>query len=211
MSAPDLARVSDDVQAQDFDCPFTLAADGTVTGGASGPDVFAPSVFHDEESDVWIDGAGWEPLTGMTGQYGYHGAVMHASEVIGGSTGIVRRMLEYVTDAGEPQTFVIVSVEVMTEDHAGMTGDECPACGEDPSEWDECYPEPAGWAILHYVGTDSDRLVLPDGTASTPCEYSHRDRGAISARGVVWLAMIVGCLAFWATVIYALLRAGGAL
>lgn len=142
----DMRALGARIQALDFDHVFTLSPDGTI--GRPGRDLFAPSVFHDEELDVWIDGPGWEALAGMTGQYAYHGAVMHPSEYIGGN--VAARMLDYVDDA--PEAFTITSVEVMPEDHADVTGDECPACGEDPADLSECYPEPAGWAILHYVG-----------------------------------------------------------
>lgn len=102
----------------DFDCPFTVNDDGTVTDAEG---IYAPSVFHCEVDDVEIHGDGWEPLTGYTGQYGYHGAVMHASEQFAG--GILTDVL------ATPGTYTLVVVEVMPED-------------DDPE------PEPAGWAVL---------------------------------------------------------------
>lgn len=102
----------------EFDHVFTVTHDGTVTDA---PNVYAPSVWHDDTADIVIDGDGWEALTGYTGQYGYRGAVMHASEKFAG--GIARDVLD------EPGTYVLVVVEVL------------------PDEDDE-QPEPAGWAVL---------------------------------------------------------------
>jgi hypothetical protein len=67
----------------------------------------------------------WEPLSGYTGQYGYNGAVMHASEYLGG------RLAADILD--DPGVYVVVTVEVMPTD-------------------DEPEPFPAGWAVFHYIG-----------------------------------------------------------
>jgi hypothetical protein len=86
-----------------------------------------PEVYHSETEDVEIHGEGWEALTGMTGQYSYHGAVMHPSEGVGRR--IAERLAEIAED--EPNTvFAIVPVEVY------------------PDEEDD-EPEPAGWALVH--------------------------------------------------------------
>ena len=61
--------------------------------------------------------AGWELLTGWTGQSGYHGPVMDASESIGG------RLAEYILETPGIYTAVVVEASY------------------DPDE------EPAGWAI----------------------------------------------------------------
>lgn len=50
-----------------------------------------PEATHDEQDDVLLDGyqswndpeAEWRGLSGFTGQYGYHGPVMHPSELWG--------------------------------------------------------------------------------------------------------------------------------
>ena len=109
----------------EFEHPFTVHADGSVTDAPSG--VYAPEVLHSEEDDIEIFGAGWVALTGYTGQYGYHGAVMHASEQFAG--GIAEDVI------AEPGTYVLVVVEVMPED-------------DDPE------PEPAGWAVLRMEGPE---------------------------------------------------------
>ena len=115
--------LAEQINAIEFDHPFTLHPDGTITDPTG---VHAPSVYHDDETDVRIDGSGWRALTGMTGQHGYHGAVMHQSEFIG--RGIASYLLELAADG--PTTFVVVAVECEMEDD------------------DEDIPEPAGWAIL---------------------------------------------------------------
>lgn len=112
------------VQDIDFDHVFTLSINpnpfgATIDDGPSG--LFAPEVTHDPTGDVEIFGDGWTALTGMTGQYAYHGAVMHPSEFIG--AGIARVLAELAED--EAQTYAIVVVS-----------------SDEPDE------EPVGWAIL---------------------------------------------------------------
>ncbi len=66
----------------EWDIPFRVNGDGTVDTFVDGD---APTVYHDAEEDVIVDGAGdWTPLTGYTGQDSYHGAVMHPSEQLSG-------------------------------------------------------------------------------------------------------------------------------
>lgn len=114
--------LAEQINAIEFDHPFTLHPDGTITDPTG---VHAPSAYHNDETDVEISDVGWRALTGMTGQDRYHGAVMHPSEFIG--RGIAEYLLELAAD--EPQTFVVTAVECW------------------PSE-DDPEPEPAGWAIL---------------------------------------------------------------
>lgn len=113
----DLARIAE------FDHVFTVAEDGTVSDG---PDyLYAPTVTHSDEHDIEYEqyvGRTWAPLTGYTGQWGYSGAVMHASETLSG--GLARDILT------EPGTYVTVVVE-----------------SDDPDG-----EEAAGWAVLRYTG-----------------------------------------------------------
>lgn len=156
-----------ELYSPDFDHVFRVNEDGTVSDVE---DVWAPSVFHDDENDVEIDSEDWEPLTGYTGQYSYHGAVMHASERFAGR--IYRDVM------AEPGVYVLVVVECYPDLI-------CPSCGE-REEWCQghgqigdpvgyrialahdrgwhgrcagkcedgwCYeidPEPAGWAVLRH-------------------------------------------------------------
>ena len=103
----------------EFDHPFIVTDAGTVEDAAG---VYAPEVFNSEDTDIEIMGNGWEALTGYTGQYGYYGAVMHASEFIGG--GLADDIL--VT----PGIYVVVVVNVLS-DYDGAAA--------------------AGWAVLRQV------------------------------------------------------------
>lgn len=107
----------------DFDHPFRIGFGGVITDAA--PGIYGPeSVMHSEENDVDIDclNEEWQPFSqGYTGQFGYRGPVMHASEYIGGR-------LE-ADILATPGVYVVTSVEV------------------EPDEEDED-PEPAGWIVL---------------------------------------------------------------
>lgn len=86
------------------------------------------------ERDIWLDSPDWTALTGMTGQHGYNGAVMHPSEFIG--CGIAQELVRLCETGDEqypyePQAFVVVAVGVMNE--AGTSDDV------------------AGWAILQHT------------------------------------------------------------
>lgn len=109
----------------EFDQPFTVGDDGAVTFPRG---IYSPRVTHVDAvppHDVEVEGTGWEPWsTGYTGQYGYHGAVLHASEQLAG--GIARDLLE------QPGTYVVCAVEVEP-------------CDDDPE------PEPAGWIVLRHT------------------------------------------------------------
>ena len=101
----------------EFDQTFTIK-DGVILDSAE----YAPSVWHDDVNDVEIESQYWEAFSvGYTGQYGYKGAVMHASEQLSG-----KLERDIISTNG---TYALVAVEVF------------------PDEDDEC-PEPAGWMIL---------------------------------------------------------------
>ena len=104
----------------DFDHVFTVTDTGEIVDGPAG--VYAPDVWHDDDEDVIVSSRErWSALTGYTGQYGYNGAVLHASEYFGG--GLARDVL------ATPGTYVVVVVSVLPDD-------------DDPE------PEPAGWTVL---------------------------------------------------------------
>jgi hypothetical protein len=134
MTTVNLSALAGLIENTEFDSTFTLDYSGNVTAS----DAYAPEVSHDADADVLISGVpyvlstDWSAMTGLTGQYAYHGPVMHASEYVG--EGVARAMLELTEDG--PLTFVMVTVEV----------DEC----DDDCD-DECegYHDPAGWAILY--------------------------------------------------------------
>lgn len=95
----------------EFDFPFRVGGDGSVMGVA---DVYAPVVYHDAGTDVRVDSVAgeWEPFSaGYTGQWGYAGPVMHASETLGG-----RLVADMIADGG---VFVVTVVEVDGGEPAG--------------------------------------------------------------------------------------------
>ena len=126
LSRTELLELSERIQRMDFDHVFVLDAAGNLTEPSG---VWAPDVWHDPDADIEIQGEGWGCMTGLTGQHGYSGAVMHASEVMGGSWGVVRAMIELCGIYG-PVAFALVVVNVWPDDE-----------DEDP--------EPAGWAIAY--------------------------------------------------------------
>lgn len=128
----------------EFDHPFRIREDGSVEDVY--PEFYPPSVYHDEESDVRIDGECWEAFsTGYTGQFGYRGPVMHASEFIGGR--LETDMLE------SPGVYVITTVETDAEDD-----------------------EPAGWIVLKYDGEVHDLFaelrIKVEYSADIPSAYA---------------------------------------
>lgn len=61
----------------EFDHVIEVHEDGTISEPQG---IYAPEMLDDE-----LDRQGWTLLTGWTGQYGYAGPTMHASEYIGGA------------------------------------------------------------------------------------------------------------------------------
>lgn len=101
--------------------------------------------IRDGDEEDWIRrvrDAGWEPERGWTGQYGYSGPVMHASEFVGGA------LADHVAET--PGLWVAVEVSCLP-DEAPDKNDE----DHDPEDCETCERsdagdyEPAGWAILH--------------------------------------------------------------
>jgi hypothetical protein len=181
----DYDAIGETIQALAFGTVFTVTEDGTVT---TETDIYAPEVFNSDTSDVDIISNDWEALTGMTGQHGYNGAVMHPSEFIG--AGIARLLVE------SPGTFAAVVVNSLCECEPHVTrmsgfgtalyceteqnaycNFEC-ECGADE--------EPAGWAILRYLGPASreERAAAKLGTdrgratafCSSPTTETRRSR-----------------------------------
>jgi len=137
----------------EFDHPITVGADG-VARDEHPEGLWAPEALHDGPADVLLDGVpwrehrDWELLTGYTGQYVYNGAVLHASEFIGG--GLARDIL------ATPGVYVAVAVECEPSDDDGdrWPGDSAAAREADYADgtW---RPEPAGWAIARWTGGDA--------------------------------------------------------
>jgi hypothetical protein len=125
LSRAELSELSSTIQALEFDTVFRIDEGKAYILTAES----APEVYHDEDEDVIIlangDSSLWETVSdGLTGQYGYNGPVMHASENM--SAGIAERLVELSDDY---DAYALVIVEVFPEDNDEM-------------------PEPAGWAII---------------------------------------------------------------
>ena len=104
---------------------------------------YVPYVEHGAEHDILIDGipladSDWSALTGLTGQYGYRGAVMHPSENLSDEA-LLLNLAEL-----DASMFAIVGVE------APCT--ELEPCFEDEPEYCRdygCSADPAGWAVIY--------------------------------------------------------------
>lgn len=123
-----MTSLAEQLNAQDFYHPFMII-DGRVTNAPRG--VYVPSVMHDDEHDILIDGlrerdSEWSAISGFTGQWSYHGSVMHPSEYVG------NRMAEHLAEITEDEPYVFVFVPVDVE----------------PDDEDDA-PEPAGWTVLY--------------------------------------------------------------
>lgn len=87
------------------DPPVRVNPDGTLTETDDrAPESFA-SDGSDDETDIIEPAkrAGWDVLTGYSGQHTYNGPVMHASEYIGG--GLARDIL------AEPGVYAVATVD----------------------------------------------------------------------------------------------------
>jgi hypothetical protein len=84
----------------EFDHVVRVHADGSVTDESG---VYAPELFGEE-----LDDGTWALMNGYSGQYGYSGPIMHASEFIGG--GMARDIL------AAPGLYVALVSYVPTDD-----------------------------------------------------------------------------------------------
>lgn len=122
-----LTKVTADTldRAVEFDHVFTVVDSSTITDGPVG--VYAPELYW--ESDGHLIGDDWELVDGYSGQHGYRGPIMHASETLSG--GMARAVL------AEPGTYVVLACE-------------CAGCDDCDNGADSC--EPAGWALARWLG-----------------------------------------------------------
>lgn len=97
----------------EFDHVIQVHADGSVTDAQ----VPAPTLYDEELSQP--NSTQWTLLAGYTGQYGYNGPLMHASEYIGGGLardilaqpGYYVALVEYPTDGGEPDGWAVARMD----------------------------------------------------------------------------------------------------
>jgi hypothetical protein len=121
-------------EVMEFDHVIEVHEDGTVTDSEESPYFELYYLLADAETGLWEFHSslpeGWELMTGYTGQYGYNGPCMHASEFIGGR--MARDILE------TPGLYVVLIVE----SDCGLTEEYCNA-------EDGCQCEPESWAVAH--------------------------------------------------------------
>jgi hypothetical protein len=126
----------------DWDHVIRINADGEVEDvkGVYAPDVFVQladddygSILKDAEDEMVreVERQGWELMTGYSGQYGYHGPIMHVSEYVGG--GLERDIRE------TPGLYVVVAV-------TGMYATE-----EQEEQEERNGGHPIGWVIARKV------------------------------------------------------------
>lgn len=113
-----MANTSTLNDVMEFERVIQVHRDGTVT---TLNDVWAPEM-HDGEVQGYdhIDSQpnGWRLMTGYTGQHGYHGPNMHASEFIGGTMardilatpGIYVALVDYPSDDSEPESWGVAYI-----------------------------------------------------------------------------------------------------
>lgn len=109
----------------EFDHVYLIDAQGTITDATG---VHEPDVWNHPTDDVYVQGDGWSVLTDHSGQHGYHGAVMHASELWG--SWATDDLTERVEEDGR---IAFCVVEVRDEDGSLPDGD------------------PIGWAVAWKV------------------------------------------------------------
>jgi hypothetical protein len=114
----------------EIDHVVRVGEDGSITDNFG---MYAPETLIETDEDGQIlaeheaalvsqlDREGWSPLNGWSGQYGYSGPIMHASEYIGGD------LEDYIRET--PGVYVAVVVECLPHNEDGES-------------------EPAGWMIL---------------------------------------------------------------
>ena len=127
-------RDLDDIMT--FDHVIQVDANGTITHPSG---IYAPETIVETDDDGQILAVhkttlkaslarqGWEMITGFSGQHGYAGPIMHASEYVGGG------LETYIRTT--PGIYTVVVVECLGTD----------------SDDDGDAEEPAGWAILRRV------------------------------------------------------------
>lgn len=127
----------------DFYSNYQVGRDGQVREVYPGP--WCERVTVSNEVDILIDGqdpadSDWTALTGHTLQYGYNGAVMHASEGIG------RSITDELTDLAKDGD-IYVRVEPVEVDPEEYPEDYSPEQLADfhAGHWS---PDPAGWCVL---------------------------------------------------------------
>jgi hypothetical protein len=108
-----LKTLADKIQALEFDTVFSIE-DGAVV---ERHDLYAPSVYNDPDNDIYLDDSRWDCFTGLSGQYGYNGAVMHSSELFG--VNLALYLLDYAQQCDDVVFSLVVVNDLDDEDAVG--------------------------------------------------------------------------------------------
>ena len=100
----------------EFDRVIKVWPDGDVTPVVG---MFAPDLFDGELEQIAKD-KGWSLMDGYSGQYGYSGPIMHASEFVGGklerdilaTPGYYVVIADYPSNGGEPDGWAVAYKEI---------------------------------------------------------------------------------------------------
>ena len=100
-------------EIMEFDHVIRVHADGSITEPS---DVWAPEL-HDSELDAGR--MSWRLMNGYSGQHGYSGPMMHASEYIGGgmerdireTPGLYVALVDYPSDDSEPDGWAVAYID----------------------------------------------------------------------------------------------------
>jgi hypothetical protein len=109
----------------EWDTPFRVTERRNAVHLRDGS-LWTPDVYCVPDGDVEVESDRWEALTGFTGQYAYHGAILHPSEYLGG--GLARHIID------NPGIYMVT--EVRDEDLQYPDGD------------------PIGWCVLRLIEED---------------------------------------------------------
>lgn len=166
-------RVSELSDAMEFDYPVEVLPGGIVVEGPR--DLWAPELRDGE-----LDSDRWELLDGYSGQQGYSGPIMHASELIGGgmardildTPGIYVALVSHRTELDPSDVPEDHPVQPVTEWDPAEVVARATTCGECGLSWDDdvatsmtpvpggrCpfeeyhgMAEPDGWAVARFIG-----------------------------------------------------------
>jgi hypothetical protein len=112
MNGVTVMSLADQIQALEFDTVFSIEGGAVVERH----DLYAPSVYNDPDNDIYLDDSRWDCFTGLSGQYGYNGAVMHSSELVG------RGIADYLNDYAAENDVVFCLVVVNDLDDEDVVG-----------------------------------------------------------------------------------------
>lgn len=108
-----MQQLADAIQALEFGAVFRLVDDKVIEVDNE----YAPNVYNDPDDDVYLEDSRWTCFTGLTGQYGYNGAVMHSSELVG--TGIAQYIADHAQECDDCLFSLVVVNDLENDDLIG--------------------------------------------------------------------------------------------